>query len=106
MISNKKTNFKRGLNNMETTNIKLKKLMQTALLAALCYVSFTFLQIKITKEYCKLFKAPLRLILCHICFQLVKRITNAVKTHSIGRGYAFPSHYFDNSTPTNNITTS
>ena len=32
---------------METTNIKLKKLMQTALLAALCYVSFTFLQIKI-----------------------------------------------------------
>lgn len=32
---------------METTNIKLKKLMQTALLAALCYVSFTFFQIKI-----------------------------------------------------------
>ncbi len=32
---------------METANIKLKKLMQTALLAALCYVSFTFLQIKI-----------------------------------------------------------
>ena len=32
---------------METTNVKLKKLMQTALLAALCYVSFTFLQIKI-----------------------------------------------------------
>lgn len=32
---------------MENTNIKLKKLMQTALLAALCYVSFTFLQIKI-----------------------------------------------------------
>lgn len=32
---------------METTNVRLKKLMQTALLAALCYVSFTFLQIKI-----------------------------------------------------------
>lgn len=32
---------------METTNVKLKKLMQTAILAALCYVSFTFLQIRI-----------------------------------------------------------
>lgn len=32
---------------MNSNNIRLKKLMQTALLAALCFVSFTFLQIKI-----------------------------------------------------------
>lgn len=32
---------------MENKNIRTKKLIQTALLAALCFVSFTFLQIKI-----------------------------------------------------------
>jgi len=32
---------------MENKNLRIKKLMQTALLAALCFVSFTFLQIKI-----------------------------------------------------------
>lgn len=32
---------------MDNKNLKLRKLMQTALLAALCYVSFTYLQIKI-----------------------------------------------------------
>lgn len=32
---------------MNNKNLKLKKLMQTALLAALCFVSFTFIQIKI-----------------------------------------------------------
>ena len=32
---------------MEDKNIRTKKLIQTALLAALCFVSFTFLQIKI-----------------------------------------------------------
>ena len=32
---------------MDNKNLKLKKLMQTALLAALCFVSFTFIQIKI-----------------------------------------------------------
>lgn len=32
---------------MENKNIRTKKLIQTALLAALCFISFTFLQIKI-----------------------------------------------------------
>ncbi|NME83446.1 ECF transporter S component [Clostridium sp. SM-530-WT-3G] len=32
---------------MDNKNLKLRKLMQTALLAALCFVSFTYLQIKI-----------------------------------------------------------
>ena len=32
---------------MDNKNIRLRKLMQTALMAALCYVSFTHLQIKI-----------------------------------------------------------
>ncbi|MDO5518338.1 MAG: ECF transporter S component [Clostridium sp.] len=32
---------------MDNKNIRLRKIMQTALLAALCYVSFTHLQIKI-----------------------------------------------------------
>lgn len=32
---------------MDSKNIRLRKIMQTALLAALCYVSFTHLQIKI-----------------------------------------------------------
>lgn len=32
---------------MENKNIRTKKLIQTALLAALCFVSFTFIQIKI-----------------------------------------------------------
>ena len=32
---------------MERKNTKLIKLTQTALIAALCYVAFTFLQIKI-----------------------------------------------------------
>lgn len=32
---------------MDNKNIRIKKLMQTGLLAALCFVSFTFLQIKI-----------------------------------------------------------
>lgn len=32
---------------MENKNIRTKKLIQTALLATLCFVSFTFLQIKI-----------------------------------------------------------
>ena len=32
---------------MKNTNGKIMKLAQTALMAALCYVSFTFLQIKI-----------------------------------------------------------
>lgn len=32
---------------MSNSNIKMKKLLQTALLAALCFVSFTFIQIKV-----------------------------------------------------------
>ncbi len=32
---------------MEKNNLKMKKLLQTALMAALCFVSFTFIQIKI-----------------------------------------------------------
>ena len=37
----------RGLNDMNNQNKTVMELAQTALLAALCYVSFTFLQIKI-----------------------------------------------------------
>ena len=32
---------------MEKSNLRMKKLLQTALMAALCFVSFTFIQIKI-----------------------------------------------------------
>lgn len=38
---------KKGVNMMEKRNETLMKLAQTALIAALCYVAFTFLQIKI-----------------------------------------------------------
>ena len=37
----------KGVNRMEKKNQKLIRLAQTALIAALCYVAFTFLQIKI-----------------------------------------------------------
>ena len=66
---------------MKTKNQTVMKLAQTALLAALCFVSFTFLQIKIPmpggdatslhigNAFCVL-GALLLLSLIHICFLL------------------------------------